>query len=58
MYKLQLNKFCRSEIVPIAVSFRSGSTKLNSLDRCIIGVFSPGKGAGAGDFDEQNLWAA
>ena len=39
-------------------AYRSGSTKLNSLDRCIIGVFSPGKGAGAGDFDEQNLWAA
>ena len=40
------------------VKQRSGSTKLNSLDRCIIGVFGLGKGAGAGDFDEQNLWAA
>jgi len=37
---------------------RSGSAKLNRSDKCIIGVFSLGKGAGAGDLYEQIIWAA
>jgi hypothetical protein len=37
---------------------RSGSAKLNGSDKCIIGVFSLGKGAGAGDLYEQIIWAA
>jgi hypothetical protein len=37
---------------------RSGSAKLNRSDKCIIGVFSLGKGAGAGDHYEQIIWAA
>jgi len=37
---------------------RSGSAKLNRSDKCIIGVFRHGKGAGAGDLYEQIIWAA
>jgi deoxyribodipyrimidine photolyase-related protein len=40
------------------MSNRSGSAKLNRSDKCIIGVFSLGKGAGAGDLYEQIIWAA
>ncbi len=40
------------------VDDRSGSAKLNRSDKCIIGVFSLGKGAGAGDLYEQIIWAA
>ena len=32
---------------------RSGSAKLNRPDKCIIGVFRYGKGAGAGGHHEQ-----
>ena len=39
-------------------SKRSGSAKLNGSDKCIIGVFRHGKGAGAGDLYEQIIWAA
>ena len=44
-------------LLPIS-SYRSGSAKLNRSDKCIIGVFSLGKGAGAGDLYEQIIWAA
>jgi transposase InsO family protein len=37
---------------------RSGSAKLNRPDKCIIGVFRHGKGAGAGGHHEQIIWAA
>jgi putative transposase len=37
---------------------RSGSVKLNRLDKCIIGGFGLGKGAGAGDLYEQIIRAA
>ena len=37
---------------------RSGSAKLNRSDKCIIGVFSLGKGAGAGGHHEQIIRAA
>ena len=37
---------------------RSGSAKLNRPDKCIIGVFRYGKGAGAGGHHEQIIWAA
>jgi transposase InsO family protein len=37
---------------------RSGSAKLNRSDKCIIGVFILGKGAGAGYLYEQIIWAA
>jgi len=40
------------------MKMRSGSAKLNRSDKCIIGVFSLGKGAGAGDLYEQIIWAA
>ncbi len=37
---------------------RSGSAKLDRSDKCIIGVFSLGKGAGAGGHHEQIIRAA
>jgi hypothetical protein len=40
------------------ITLRSGSAKLNRSDKCIIGVFSLGKRAGAGDLYEQIIWAA
>jgi transposase-like protein len=42
----------------VSAAQRSGSVKLNRLDKCIIGVFSLGKGAGAGDLYEQTVRAA
>ena len=40
------------------IDVRSGSAKLNRPDKCIIGVFRYGKGAGAGGHHEQIIWAA
>jgi len=37
---------------------RSGSAKLNMLDKCIIGAFSHGIGAVTGGHHEQIIWAA
>ena len=42
----------------LEVGPRSGSAKLNRPDKCIIGVFRYGKGAGAGGHHEQIIWAA
>ena len=41
-----------------SVEVRSGSAKLNMLDKCIIGAFSHGIGAVTGGHHEQIIWAA